>query len=194
MAYGIGNAPICSYLGISGNLCGMLYEVIFPWILSFAVIYGLLLLVKPFDKDDKDKKGKKISGIVALTLGFFVAAFTPFGATMGAFFTQSAGTMAMFLIVMLGILLVMALANNSALGDVRNKKGPRAWIFLILLVVFAWFLIGGWLGGGVSFYSRFGSDTMALALIVLVVAAMWYFVMGKNEGASPQKPKEAVPG
>ncbi len=177
MAYGIGNAPICSYLGISGNLCGMLYEVIFPWILSFAVIYGLLNIVKPFGDGD----GDKINGIVALTLGFFVAAFTPFGATMGAFFTQSAGTMAMFLIVMLGILLVMALANNSALGDVRNKKGPRAWIFLILLVVFAWFLIGGWLGGGVSFYSRFGSDTMALALIVLVVAAMWYFVMGKSD-------------
>jgi hypothetical protein len=177
MAYGIGNAPICSYLGISGNLCGMLYEVIFPWILSFAVIYGLLNIVKPFGDGD----GDKINGIVALTLGFFVAAFTPFGATMGAFFTQSAGTMAMFLIVILGILLVVALGGGKdVFGDLRTA-GAKGWVFLVLLVVFAWFLIGGWLGGGVSFYSRFGSDTMALALIVLVVAAMWYFVMGKSD-------------
>lgn len=165
------SAPMCTYLGLSSGLCNMLFEVIFPWILSFAIIYGLLELSKPFGTT-----GGRINGIVALVLGFFVTAFNPWRGSIGAFFTVASGTIMMFLVAILGLILVASLAGWNFFKEWRDHSGGKGFIVLIVLIFIAWLLLSGWLGGGLSVYSMFKQDTMALIVLVAVIAAMWWFV------------------
>ncbi|MGC9310277.1 MAG: hypothetical protein ACP5E4_00980 [Candidatus Aenigmatarchaeota archaeon] len=178
--------PFCANIGLSANLCGMLYNTIFPWVLTFAVIFGLLMKSKVFGETGKDARG--VSGIIALVMGFLVTAFVPgYGQTIGSFFINTSGTLMMFLMVILGLLLVIGLVNKDYLSNYLT--GTKGLIYLVAIVLIAWMLLGGWLGGGVSFYALFKQDLFALIIILAVIAAMWYFVMGGDTGTPGEKPE-----
>jgi hypothetical protein len=179
----ITTAPICTSLMLSGSLCNMLYTIIFPWVITFAIIFGLLIKTKIFG-EESNKTARGVSGLIALAVGFFVTAATPVGTTMGNFFINTSGTLMLFLFVILGILLVIGLTNSSFMPSTL-ASGWKGFLALLIVVLLAWFLLGGWLGGGIGFYALFTRDAMALLIILAVIAAMWYFV-GSSEG----KPKE----
>lgn len=163
----------------------MLYNIIFPWVISFAIIFGLLMKTAIFG-DGKDARG--VSGLIALAIGFFVSAYSPWGSTIGGFFIASSGTLMMFLMVILGLLLIIGLINPDYLKEYLS--GPKGLIYLVALVLIAWALLGGWLGGGISFYALIKQDIFALAIILAVVGAMWWFVMQGDDGDGKKKKKD----
>lgn len=171
------SAPICSMLGINAGACGILYEIIFPWIVTFAIIFGLSLKLNIFG-DSKDKTARGVSGLVALSIGFFLVAFTPLGRTVGGFFIWFSGNIVIFLFVLLGILLAVGLTNPKMMPEKFDNKwaGVAAGLVIIL---FAWIILGG-------NPSRFGismGGLFALALILAVIGGMWYIVdKGGNGG------------
>jgi hypothetical protein len=176
-------APICTSLGLSGQLCDMLYFVIFPWVLTFAVIFGLLIKSAIFG-DDKSKTSRGVSGLVALSIGFFVTAFTAAGRLIGTFFINMSGNLMMFLFAILGILLVIGLTNKEVLPE--KFTGIWGFVILIAVVLLAWFLLGGYLGGGLSFYALFSRDAFAIIIILAVIAGMWWFTCnGECQGKKP---------
>jgi len=172
-------APICTSLGISGQLCSMLYMVIFPWVITFAIIFGLIIKSGIFGTD---KSARGVSGLVALSIGFFVTAFVPgYGGLIGNFFINMSGNMMMFLFVILGIMLVIGLAAPKVLPS--EFEGWKGLLILIAVVLLAWFLLGGWLGGRVGISAFFGTDFFALVIILAVIAGMWWFTCnGKCDG------------
>jgi len=175
-------APICTSLGISGQLCSMLYMVIFPWVLTFAVVFGLLIKSKLFEgKDDKSNTSRGVSGLVALAIGFFVTAFVPgYGGLIGNFFINMSGNLMMILFVILGIMLVISLTGVKILND---KSGTWSnLLFLLGIVVVAWFLLGN-IFGRLSFSALVGQDAFALVIILAIIGGMWWFTCnGKCDG------------
>lgn len=179
-------APVCASLGLSANLCAMLYNVIFPWVLAFAVIFGLLIKTKLFEgkEPEKNKTGRAVSGLIALAIGFFVTAYTPWGQTIGAFFIGTSGITMMFLFVILGILVLLGLANVNFMPFNLNKeegdKKITSWLgFLAMLVVIAiaWLILGG---NANATFGMSTNDIIAIILIFAVIGVMWWFI-GKSE-------------
>ncbi|MBN2095452.1 MAG: hypothetical protein JW727_05370 [Candidatus Aenigmarchaeota archaeon] len=169
-------SAICSYLGLSGNLCTILYNVLFPWIITFAMIFGLLIKLQIFGSD---KTGRGVSGLIALSVGFFIAAGTPFGSTMGQFFVNTSVGMMTFLFVILGILLVIGLTNSNMMPS--SFSGWKGIAVLVVIVLLAWML----LGGNMRMMGMSSNDLTALVIILVVVGGMWYFV-GQDSGG-PEK-------
>lgn len=173
----------CTILGLSGPLCTMLYEMIFPWVFTFAIIFGLLIKSGIFG-DDKTARG--VSGIIAVVLGFFLTAFTPWGSTVGMFFINASGITVMFLTAILGILLVLTLINPQLFkGGITTKM----FIPALIVIFIAWLLLGG-LTGGIGWYGSFaGQDLVALLIILAVIGAMMWFVTSSESGDKPKTPK-----
>ncbi len=180
----------CTVLGISGQLCTLLYEVIFPWVLTFAIIFGLLMKSKLFG-ESSETTARGASGLIALALGFFLVSFTPWGSSVGQFFISASGMTMMFLVAVLGIALVIELAVPGYVSSIKEgKKG----LLLVIIIFAAWAILGG-LTGGVGWYSGFaGQDLVALIIILAVIGVMMWFVMGAGkEQAEGGKPAGGQP-
>ncbi len=181
----------CTVLGLSGQLCTMLYEVIFPWVLTFAIIFGLLIKTGLFKGQSDDKTARGVSGIISLVIGFFLVAFTPWGSSIGQFFVMASGTTMMFLMVILGIMLVIGLFSPKLLEAGTGWKGPAT---LIGIVFVAWLLLGGAFGGGTSwFYYGMWNDIVALVIILIVIGLMMWFVTSGGGEGKDEDPKKGKP-
>jgi hypothetical protein len=157
----------------------MLYELIFPWVLTFAIVFGLLIKTKLFGTD---QTGRGVSGIISLALGFFLVAFTPWGSSVGQFFISASGITVMFLIAILGIALVVELAAPKYMEELEGGKKTLA---LIIIIFAAWVILGG-LTGGVGWYSGFaGQDLVALIIILAVIGVMMWFVTSSAQTGAP---------
>ncbi len=170
----------CTILGLTGQMCGLLYELIFPWVLTFAIIFGLLMRTKLFGEPDSST-ARGASGLIALALGFFLVSFTPWGSSVGQFFISASGMTMIFLVAILGIVLVVELAAPDYL---KNLTGGTKALSLIIIIFAAWVILGG-LTGGVTWYSGFaGQDLVALIIILAVIGVMMWFVTSTGGGGA----------
>ncbi len=176
----------CTTLGISGQLCTLLYELIFPWVLTFAIIFGLLMKTGLFG-ESSEPTARGASGLIALALGFFLVSFTPWGSSVGQFFISASGMTMMFLVAVLGIVLVIELAAPGYLNELKEGKKVLP---LIIIIFAAWAILGG-LTGGAGWYSGFaGQDLVALIIILAVIGLMMWFVIGTGQGGAGGKTEE----
>ena len=180
--------PACTVLGISGQLCTMLYELIFPWILTFAIIFGLLIKSGIFKTEDNNKTGRGVSGIISLALAFFLVAFTPWGSSIGQFFVAASGTTMLFLTAVLGIMLVITLISPKTVTE-EFMKSWKAPVTIIVILFAAWLIIGGAFGGGINwFYTGMMQDLVALVIILIMIGAvMWFVTSGTKEEQQKQQ-------
>ncbi len=175
------------------SVCRILYEFAFPWIFSFAIIFGLLLRSKIFGTSD-DKTARGVSGIIGLVAGFLIV--MTYGPTIGAFLAGITGTTVMYLTVIMGLILIITIVKpdwiigtGKDLGEGKGKdtgfSGWHAWALIIGLVILAWIIINGYVGGMNWFYFGFTQDLIALIIIFIVIGAMMWFITNtetpKNE-------------
>lgn len=89
------------------------YEYILPFILIFAIIYGILERINLFGEgnqgSDDASVAHKVHVIVSFSIAFFVIAFTPAATTMSAFFINFSGILALVLVGLLGAMIVYGL-------------------------------------------------------------------------------------
>jgi len=173
----------CGFIA-NPNVCRILYEFAFPWIFSFAIIFGLLLRSKIFGTSD-DKTARGVSGIIGLVAGFLIV--MTYGPTIGAFLAGITGTTVMYLTVIMGLILIITIVKPDWID---KFEGWHAWALIIGLVIITWLIINGSVSGMNWFYFGFTQDLIALIIIFIVIGAMMWFINstdgngGNNEEGS----------
>lgn len=152
-------------LGILGTLVENLnrmgfYGFVLPWLLVFALVYGLLSIVSK-----KTGMDKRVNGLIALTIAFFITAYT----NIGAFFIGVSSIGAMIISVALMIVLFFAV-----FGIVPDpEKNKTEWIIGALIIgLILIFVIGGEVIEGV----KISSEVFGILFMILLIAFAVNFI------------------
>lgn len=176
------------------------FEFFLPFVLMFAIFYGLLSKSKIFGDEDKERRVKNINVIISFVAAMFVMV-SPVGVSMttffGTFFTQTMVVLALLLcFTMIMFMIVPANVSQDLL------KNPAQYLkYLVPLAAIATLAIffgsgtpeifGIKLGGvgGISLPSLNLSteDVVTLAMILVFVLIVAYMTRG-------EKPKENKKG
>ncbi|MCX6818701.1 MAG: hypothetical protein NT129_01740, partial [Candidatus Aenigmarchaeota archaeon] len=135
------------------------FGFLLPWLLMFAVTYGLLLKSKALGEDHK------IIGVVSLVTAFFVIGFG--GIALGNFFQNIFGIASMLIAGILVIVLFVSMAGGN-ITKFMEGKSIIALIIVIGIIVFAVAL--GSIGVSVS------SDVVATIFIVIIMGIAVFFI------------------
>jgi hypothetical protein len=167
------------------------FQYVLPFLLTFAIVYGVLekinLLGKTDDQGNREgDAGKKVHAIVALSIAFFVTVFTPAGTSLATFFTNYFGGLSVALVGVLGALVLYGLVFGKSPSDGDNFPS-KAVTWLVLLIAVAIFLGWGGLGflfpgAGIEWLELPGwtsAELVAIAIIVAVVIFLaWVLDIG----------------
>ena len=171
-----------------------------PFLIAFALIYGLLNRAQIFGDASKDRKVNAINAIIAFGIAFYVISFTSVGVTVtnffGTFFSQST----MLLVTVVVVTLIVSVLSGIWPGGkwtltekgekvyLEGKPGVGKLIFVIaalgLLAVF--FNSGGGtiLGvGGTSpaLGTLSAQDMLIIAFIVITVLLIYWVTKGEKK-------------
>jgi len=109
-----------------------LYETVFPGILIFALVYGLLSKFKPFGES------KGVNGIIALIVALIFISFTKAVAFMSYFIPLLTGLFVVLLLVLL-IFMFMGVPGETI---TEAMSEPAAYgLIIVLIVIFAFVAI-----------------------------------------------------
>jgi MFS family permease len=139
------------------------YGFILPWLLVFALVYGLLSAVS-----EKTKMDKRVNGLIALAIAFFITAYS----NIGTYFIGLFGGASM--IIAAGLVIVLFLAMFGISPDATKIE----WILgVIILGVILLFVVGGSAISGL----RLSDDVIALLFMVFIIIAAIAFVTKGGE-------------
>jgi hypothetical protein len=139
------------------------FGFLLPWLLMFAVTYGLLMKSKALGED------QKIIGVVSLVAAFFVVGYG--GPLLGTFFSNLFGIAA----VVLGGILVTVLFISMAGGDISKFAESKEIMALLAGVgIIVFMIVLGTFGVGIE------SDVVAAIFMVIVMAVAVVFIAGKQ--------------
>lgn len=165
------------------------FQFYLPFIISFAVLFGLLEKIKIFGD-----KGKQLNIIVALAVSAYVMVYTPVGITLSQFFTNLFGN-AIVVILTIVVVAMFATVLNAGTGDKfkldKLFEGRNIWIAILLFGLLA---LGVFVAsGGTAIFPGlkistkelfspikgiFGLSSTTLALVILIVGTgliVWLF-------------------
>ena len=138
------------------------FGFLLPWLLMFALVYGLLLKSKALGED------QKVMGVVSLVAAFFVVGYG--GPLLGTFFQNLFGVAA----IVLGGILVTVLFVSMAGGDISKLAESKAIMALLAGVgVIVFMLVLGAFGVTIQ------NDVIAAIFMVIVMAIAVVFIAGK---------------
>jgi hypothetical protein len=176
------------------------FEFYLPFLIMFALFYGLLIKMKLFGDpyDEKNKKGARlaraISLIIALSASMFLMAYTPVGVSLASFLSGMFGQTSLILVTLVcaGLIIyvlgVMAGFDIFKLEKKEGAKVPGMIKFIVIvvgLVVVAMFVSNSGLlfgeGVGATGITIPGleitaQDLMIIGLVILTVIAIWFVV------------------
>lgn len=145
------------------------FKFYLPFVLSFAVFYGLMRKIKIFDgkkdqagKGENEKTGKVIDLIVSAILALLIMGYTPAGISLAEMFSAMFTETMIVVVSLIGGLMVLSVLLNVAgihVGgewlfefDEKTKKYklkyPVIWVAFLFLVLIA--LAGFISSGGTS--------------------------------------------
>jgi hypothetical protein len=154
-------------------LCGLGLPEILLWVLVFAIVFGILSVIKIFGD-----KGKKINALIALVIAFFVLMSAPLSVmTVISSLSNSFVVLAVTLIVLMAFIYI-------ALGE--SAKGTwdkyARWVALALVLIAILVFMGaggiGFIGIGTLPAIAFNVET--IGLILVGIAVLW-MIFGKDE-------------
>ena len=148
------------------------YDFLLPWLFTFAVVYGLLMMVKVFGDGNK-----KIPAALALVIAFFVTGYS--GPMLSSFFITLFGGASIIIAGILVVLLFLAMVGFK-LDDIK-KTG--ALIILVVVGVVLWMISAG-AAKGIGFMPLMSPDLVAM-ILVLVVIVMAVWAITREGGGKP---------
>ncbi len=163
-----------------------IFDFYLPFVLMFAIFFGLLQKIKIFG--DPDKGGKSINMIVSLVAALFLMVWSPIGPVLTMFFANLFGQT---LIIILGIAaLAVVFSIVSGKEGISGILGTRtiwlAFLAVVVLAVGVFFSSGGAaLFPGLNIGAtlpNFGisSQTLAVILVVVITGVIIYFLTKKE--------------
>ena len=171
---------IADFISLAKNFG--LFEFYLPFILCFALFYGLLLKSKIFGDT---KASKNVSVLISFVAAFYLMAFTPVGVTLTTFFAQFFGSLATVLITFLAFLMIIALLTP---GEPQEKLANylRYLIPIGILFVFGIFIYSGGLNmifpGGVSIGVGISAEDILIVIFLVVTALVFWWMVRGGEG------------
>jgi hypothetical protein len=170
------------------------FQYLFPFLLAFALLYGLMQYV--FGKEKLG--GQRVHALIAIVLAFFVMLYSSYNTWLYTFLTGASGVWLGLATVVLLLVLVLALAGVNIHDLLGEKEGKKNWIrYLVVLVIIyvALMAIVGQ-GGLFSSYLPFwltGSDLWTVVFVIIIIAIVFWFVGGednKSEGGGEKQPQQ----
>lgn len=125
-----------------------IFEFYLPFVIMFAVLYGLLSKSKIFGDAEKDRKVRSINLIISLAASVFVMAYTPVGITLTTFFANLFTSTLIAIVTMLVFLMITALILGVAGREMKLEHGAKFVVLLILVLVIGVFISSG----GLAFF------------------------------------------
>lgn len=155
-----------------------------PFVLVFAIFYGLLTKSNVFGKD---ALSKRLNAIIALIAALYVVGFTPVGVQLinfadyiGTLFTDAAVVIVTLLVFLMIVFMLVPV----------KEAGLKKWWNILLLIAA---LIAIWLffsAGGGSIFGIFGGfglnisgqDIAIIVLILITVFVIYWLTKGEGKG------------
>lgn len=173
-----------------------LFDFYLPFVLSWAIIYGILRKAKIFGDE---KPGRTTDLIVSVVLSLFIISYTPVGVTLATFFgTMFTGTI-MIVVTLLGTMMVLYVLGSLIGVDIGKAPSAKKWSALLILVAII-IAAGAFVtSGGMSFFEAAGVPGTELSLpalptmkisaedvvifggfILFIIAVVWMYGGGKE--------------
>lgn len=166
-----------------------LFDVLLPFLLVFTLVFAILEKTKIFGTEGKEGHSRKnLNAMVAFSIAFFVTA----SVTIVAAFQVALPWVALVLVVLISFLLLSGVFFKEGDFDFFGKfKRTTGWMMgLLAVVLLIIFLVAFDMTGYI--FSMFQGDNSTLItsviLVLLLAAAMW-FVIGKREESGGSKTK-----
>ncbi len=165
------------------------FQYLFPFLLAFALLYGLMQYV--FGKEKLG--GSRVHALIAIVLAFFVMLYSSYNTWLYTFLTSASGVWLGFATVVLMLVLVLALAGvniHDLLGDEKNK-----WIKYLVVLIIIYLVLMAILGQGGLFSSYLpywltGSDLWTVVFVIIIIGVVFWFVGGEDKGGAAAPPEK----
>ncbi len=159
------------------------FQYVFPFLLSLAIIYGLLEYAL-----GERIKSKSSLGLISLIISFFVMLYVSANPTIVGFLTNISGY---WLVVGSGILFIILLLGLVGIKVEENFLGQKYGKYALILVVLAiavvlFFGAGGQALVGVPSWA-FSSEIWTVIFFVVILAIVMFMLGGGEAGAKPEK-------
>jgi hypothetical protein len=167
------------------------FEIYLPFLLTFALFYGLLRKIGIFKTKNDDSTNNKISAVVAFVAAMYITIFSPAAIPISqffaTFFTQSSIAI---VVLMVTIMFLAMFFSLPFLGDQKYNfvEDIIHWLVIAALLIVVGMFVSS---GGVQLFTNMlppgvkisGED---LALVVLVVLTI--IIIGSMLSEGPKKP------
>lgn len=171
------------------------FEFYLPFVLMFAIFYGLLSKSKIFGDPSKEKRVTNINVVVSIVAALFVMVYTPAGITLtvffGTFFTQTMVILATILSFALILYLVLPTGAIEEMFKNPSKYAKYLIPIVVLIVLFIFISAGGLeifgikIGvpgvPGIPGIGLSTEDAVIVFLIVIFVLVVWFITRGEGE-------------
>ncbi|MFH1623249.1 MAG: hypothetical protein ABIA12_01900 [Candidatus Aenigmatarchaeota archaeon] len=167
------------------------FEFYLPFVLMFAIFYGLLSKSKIFGDEDKERRVRNINVVISVVAALFVMV-SPVGVSMtvffGTFFTQ---TMVILTTMLCFVMIFYMIIPHDKIGEVM--KEPAKYVkYLIPFALLATLAIFFGSGAPEIFGISFGrialpwldlssQDIVTLALILIFLLIVFYMTRGEEK-------------
>jgi len=166
-----------------------------PFLITFALLYGLLSRVKIFG-EPTSRMPNALNAVIAFSVALFVIGFTPAGITLSRFFGQFFQQATIIILTaIVGVVVLVLVGETIGPGIVRQTdKGPvlvgRGYEFgkyvalVLVLVVIGVFINSGGLvalgltGPGAAVIPGLSAQDMAILAFIIITVLLIYWVTG----------------
>jgi hypothetical protein len=164
-----------------GNLwCGLGMSHVLLWVLTFAISFGILEVLKIFGD-----KGKKVNAIVGVVMASFVLLAAP-AATISVISNMSNS----FVGLAMGIIILMALLQIAGAKTSYNSWTKYIAIILAVIAVVVFLGAGGMALIGVSSIPSLAISPGMWIVAIVVIAVVWL----AYDGGAKSAPAATAPG
>ena len=168
------------------------FQFYLPFVLTFAIFYGLLEKVKIFGD-----KSRNINLIIALVAALYVIGFTPVGITFAQFLSNFFGQVGIILVSLIALGMIFFVLVPLSGKEVKDLFNPKYLIPIAALLAIGAYLSSGGLSlfPGISLPSGgFGlglsdQDIVILIIIVLTILVIWWLTREESDRALIEKVK-----
>ncbi len=176
------------FIGLQNTLRAMgFYDFVLPWLLAFAIVFGILQTVMIFKKGAKnDQSNTSVDAVIALSVAFYLTIFTPYSGFLSSFFSKLFGSSIVILSGVLVLLMFVGIFGFKS-SDVFHGTKSKMAIVIVALILAALFLINASSGtfsiGGKELVN--GETLTVLAFFGMIGAIIWFVV---NDGKTVPPP------
>ncbi|MBI2085139.1 MAG: hypothetical protein HYT71_01350 [Candidatus Aenigmarchaeota archaeon] len=172
------------FIALQNTLKAMgFYDFVLPWLLAFAIVFGILQTVKIFKKGDASNTS--VDAVVSLVVAFYLTIFTPYSGFLSSFFSKLFGSSIIMLSSVLVLLMFVGIFGFNIKDLLSKKDGEKTELtpigiagligaFIVAAILFINATSGVFSFGGSDILN---GDTLTVLLFLGIIGAVIWFVV-----------------